>query len=231
MKFTKEQAIQDLKARFLQKKGEPLKLSERTIGEAIDSLLQFADEETEMTAFNDKAFKVLEATNGNFIKDTADAAKAWAEAHPVPGDPNKDKPTPPVPLDMAAAMVEFQKLLSPVATELATIREEKARAAIIKSGIDTFMGKKPDKQYQKAIDKAINTAKEKVTKDDTAETVAKVIEVEYEELVAIAGGEKGYEPANPTPGGDQKTKLQGVKDYLIGEGLLPAPEVPEAPKS
>lgn len=77
MKFTKEQALEELKAQ-LTKGGKTLHLSERTISESLDTLIPLsANDDTELADFANAMFPVFETTNKNMEKEKADFIKSY----------------------------------------------------------------------------------------------------------------------------------------------------------
>jgi hypothetical protein len=50
MKFSKDEALQNLKAQFTSK-GKTLKLSDRTMSDTLENLMAFANDETELETF------------------------------------------------------------------------------------------------------------------------------------------------------------------------------------
>lgn len=77
MKFTKEEALEQLKAE-LTKGGKTLHLSDRTINENVDDLLPLlANDETELSDFMKKALPFVKRTNANFEKEKADFIKTY----------------------------------------------------------------------------------------------------------------------------------------------------------
>lgn len=116
MKFTKEEALEQLKAE-LTKGGKTLHLSDRTINENVDDLLPLlANDETELSDFMSKALPFVRRTNANFEKEKADFIKTYK---PV----EKEKPTeqsnmPPVGDDTISELkAKLEKLESMYETE------------------------------------------------------------------------------------------------------------------
>ena len=77
MKFTKEQAVEQLKG-LLTEGGKTLHLSDRTINENIDDLIPLlVNDETELSDFISKALPFVKRTNANFEKEKADFIKSY----------------------------------------------------------------------------------------------------------------------------------------------------------
>lgn len=116
MKFTKEEALEQLKAE-LTKGGKTLHLSDRTINENVDDLLPLlANDETELSDFMKKALPFVKRTNANFEKEKADFIKTYK---PVEETKKTDEKTPPVVGDETIAELKskLEKLESMYETE------------------------------------------------------------------------------------------------------------------
>lgn len=116
MKFTKEEALEQLKAE-LTKGGKTLHLSDRTINENVDDLLPLlANDETELSDFMKKALPFVKRTNANFEKEKADFIKTYK-----PVEEKKEtgeKPTSPVGDETIAELKsKLEKLESMYETE------------------------------------------------------------------------------------------------------------------
>jgi len=93
MKFTKEQAFENLKA-FLTNGGKkPLRMSEQSINKQLDTLMPLiASDETELDDFIEKVKPTFETMNGNAEHDQSAFVEDWKQKHPEP-----TPPTPPAP--------------------------------------------------------------------------------------------------------------------------------------
>lgn len=116
MKFTKEEALEQLKAE-LTKGGKTLHLSDRTINENVDDLLPLlANDETELSDFMSKALPFVRRTNANFEKEKADFIKTYKPVEK--GKPIEDSNTPPVGDDTISELkAKLEKLESMYETE------------------------------------------------------------------------------------------------------------------
>lgn len=80
MKFTKEEALEQLKSE-LTKGGKTLHLSDRTINGHIDDLIPLlTNDETELSDFISKAFPFVKRADANFEKEKADFIKSYKPA-------------------------------------------------------------------------------------------------------------------------------------------------------
>lgn len=116
MKFTKEEALEQLKAE-LTKGGKTLHLSDRTINENVDDLLPLlANDETELSDFTSTVLPFIRHTNANFEKEKADFIKTYK---PVEKDKPVEQPnTPPVGDDTISELkAKLEKLESMYETE------------------------------------------------------------------------------------------------------------------
>ena len=83
MKFTKEDARKELVGR-LTARGETLNLSERSINEQIETLVELvANDETELGEFVDKITPIIVTANANVRTDIADGIKKYKEENPI----------------------------------------------------------------------------------------------------------------------------------------------------
>ena len=88
MKFTKEQAYEEL-VRLMTSKGEKLNLSSRTMNADLETLIPvLANEETEMNDFVAKVLPIFQSADANVRNDVSVGIKAYKEQNP---------PTPPTP--------------------------------------------------------------------------------------------------------------------------------------
>lgn len=227
MKFTKEQAIQELRGQFTAK-GKNLKLSERTINEAMDSLLLFAGEETELADFVTKAFPVIDSTNGNLIKENADAIAAWNAAHPAPGTPPATPPANPGTMTPEQLAAIFNPLLAqqldPLKNELAGYRKEKTNEQLMADAVTLFNKENPKEHLKSWKDEAVRVAKGLISETDTPETVAAKIKENFNHYATLAGEVEPFIPAGqqgPQSAGEGSVEFyQKQRQELEKEGFV-----------
>lgn len=84
MKFTKEQAFENLKG-FLTNNGKKtLRMSEKSINRQLETLMPLiANDEMELADFVEKVKPTFETMNSNAEKDNSDFVKQWEKDHPV----------------------------------------------------------------------------------------------------------------------------------------------------
>lgn len=83
MKFTKEQAFEQLKGLLTNNGKKDLQMSERSINEQLDILLPLiANDEMELDDFIGKVKASFEVMNSNVKKDNSDFVNQWKKDHP-----------------------------------------------------------------------------------------------------------------------------------------------------
>lgn len=223
MKFTKE----NLRERIATDLGGSRKLSDRSINEMIDTMIQFAGEDTELDAFFAQVKPAFVTANGNLIKEQSDFVKDWNEKHPdkkieVPANP----PTPPtggLSAEDVAAIVA--KSLQPIAEIIGGIKAEKTTETLFAQAKEKFLTEsKPDQDNQRVatiLDRVYRTTKASVT--DKSEVCALVASMkgEFDELVGLAGIDKPYVPVNAGGGSAADDDYKEANQILQDAGLLP----------
>lgn len=97
MKFTKQQAFESLKG-ILTKNGKTPRMSDRSINDYVDNLLEIEkdNEEIELDAFVAKYQKALVSFNGNIEHEVSsgisDFKSEWEKNHPTQTPPKQDPP-------------------------------------------------------------------------------------------------------------------------------------------
>lgn len=192
MKFTKEEAFESLKGILTNGGKKPLRMSERSLREQSDDLIDLvANEEMELEDFVGKVKKLLSSTNSNVEKDSSDRfkehVKQWEKEHPVvnPEPPKVDVPNPD---DVMAKMLKRLEELENREAERAkerTIAQKKddLLAAMEKKGIK-------DKQWAKDL-----VAEISLTEDFDVEAKADSYLKLYNKSQAASAGDN-----NATPG-------------------------------
>lgn len=134
MKFTKEEAFENIKSK-LTEKGKKLFMSERSINEQLETLMPLvASEEMELGDFVDKVYKSFETMNLNANNDQSTFVKAWKEEHPDT-KPNAQAQQAPQSPQLSSAeennRKEFEELkqqIQQLVNERETARKESAVA-------------------------------------------------------------------------------------------------------
>lgn len=95
MKFTKEDAVKELKAK-IPNNGQTINLSDRSINEMLDSLMPLlANDETELDAFVTSVLPTFKTADGNVRNDVSVGIKHYKDSNPIvekpkPSEENKD---------------------------------------------------------------------------------------------------------------------------------------------
>ena len=221
MKFTKEEALEKIKAKL----GNTHKLSDRTISESIEALLELATEETELTAFTNSVAKSLTSANGNIIKRESDFVKEWNEAHPQPTPAPTPAPTPESPVPPATDFAELMRKMDAISQELTGIKTKSKTETLIQAAEGLFSAKKPDPKWKSVQDKAKAIVNARIAADTTADVLATEYDREYNDLLSAFGAEGAYVPADNGGGGEVgKGDNQKHVKTLQDSGLLPKPD-------
>lgn len=129
MKFTKEQAVEQLKG-LLTEGGKTLHLSDRTINENIDDLIPLlANDETELSDFISKALPFVKRTNANFEKEKADFIKSYKPTQSQTTQQQQSK-TPPTDDD---ALSQLQAQIQQLQDKIEREEKEKALSQVRKN--------------------------------------------------------------------------------------------------
>lgn len=130
MKFTKEQAFENIKSR-LTHKGKTLSMSERSINEQLDTLMPLvANEEMELDDFVEKVYKSFETMNANANNDQSAFVRDWKEKHPGP-TPNATQSTQtqtPQPTSAQTGEGAESQALAEIKSQLAELIKERDTA-------------------------------------------------------------------------------------------------------
>lgn len=91
MKFTKEQAFENLKGILTNNGKKTLRMSEKSITKQLETLMPLlADKETELNDFIEKVKPTFEVMNSNSEKDQSNFIKDWEKNHPTPQKEDDD---------------------------------------------------------------------------------------------------------------------------------------------
>lgn len=200
MKFTIEQVLEAIKAKFMNAEGKTsLQVSDRTVKETLESLLPIAGEEMELADFIDKfAFKTIESMNKNYIKDTTDFVKNYQPPKPTEPTP-APKPVEPAPTPQPFNMEDFLKqisetqkasmeaALSPLTAKIAQLEQEnsvKARAAQLS---EKRAGLNFSQQQLKVFDQAMLFVQKDLGNDATADQLHDAAYRKFHELAEMFG--------------------------------------------
>ena len=212
MKFTKDEAVSKIKAKFVGKTGNTSqKISDRSITEQVDTLLKvegLVNDEMELDNFVDKlAFPLCEVANNNLKNDNAEFVKNYK---PEPAKPAEPQPAPqPVsqPEDglekFKAMMKEF---LDPVINDLSSMKQEKSladRSAAIDKKVSAL---KLSKEWAVDFGNAREIATLKLGESATADDIYNEAYKRFGETLSAKG--QTYKPADSSGSNDGKAKTQ-----------------------
>lgn len=216
MKFTKKQAIEEIKAKIGK---NDLMLSDRSLDEILESLIPvLTTEETELDAFVTSTLPVFRTANGNLRKEVSEKIKqiTTTPAHVTQKDEDPTK-----------VITELlSKQLEPLLGKIAAIEDEKTIEKIKKEARSKFLSKRPDERWKKAYEKAIERGTRFVTKDSDPEEIAKAIEADYNDTLSLIGNVEGYTPVETKGGGGggENKALKEAAEFLEAEGFIPKKE-------
>jgi hypothetical protein len=231
MKFTKE----DLRARIATDLGGSRKLSDRSINEMIDTMIQFAGEETELDAFFAQVKPAFVTANGNLINEQANFVKDWNEKHPgqpapVPTPTPTPTPTGGLSAEDVAAIV--QKSLQPFVETFGKFQAEKTTEQLFEEAKGKFLTEnKPNEENERVkaiLDRTFRTIKPTIKTDSDITTVIAAMKGEFEDLAQVTGISAPYIPVEA---GGGSAGAEGTPEYyakqreeLAKEGFIkPAP--------
>lgn len=233
MKFTKEKALEAIKAKFIGKSGKTAqKISDRTISDFIDPLYAAnVTEETELDDFIETWFSAIDSMNTNLIKEHSDFVKNYKLEPPKPSPKPKDEdgdtgkkgdPEPaPTEIDLGDLMPEFKKqlteMLNPLLESVEGLKKERAaeaRSKELSTKIEELkLGKK---EWEVDFNTALQLATLKLGDDASADDVFKSAKEQFEEILSAKG--QSYKPADGSGGkGGDASPVKEFVDKFKGE--------------
>lgn len=219
MKFTREQAFQDLKAAL----GNTQKISDRSINETLDTLMpSLATEDTELVDFLKIVKPIVVTTNGNMIKDTSDFVKDYEAKHPVIIQPV----TPIVPPadDMPAwakALLDDQKTLK---EQLAAKDKSAARQAKLNEATNLIRSKANGTVNDEVLGISLALIGSEITDEMTVDEIVTKGSAMYDTKYSKLYGEDTGVPGTGNGGnGSGKAGLDAFKAKKQAEGAIPKP--------
>lgn len=236
MKFTKE----DLRAKIATDLGGSRKLSDRSINEMIDTMIQFAGEETELDAFFSQVKPAFVTANGNLINEQSNFVKKWNEEHPnqqitPPAPPSGDQFTKQglTAEDVAKIVAESMK---PFAETFGKFQAEKTTEQLFEEAKGKFLTEnKPNEENERVkavLERTFRTIKPTIKTDSDIAAVIAAMKGEFEDLTQIAGITTPYIPVEA---GGGSAGAEGTPEYyakqreeLAKEGFIKS--VPGATK-
>lgn len=210
MKFTKEEAVSKIKAKFVGKTGNTAQMiSDRSIAEQVDTLLNVGvvNDELELSDFVDKmAFPLCEVANNNLKKDNAEFVKNYKPEPPKPVEPPQP-PQPTPPEDGQAKFMEMMKnFMAPVISEIQSIKQEKSLSARNTAIDQKVAALKLSKEWAVDFGNAREIAVLKLGENATADDVYNEAYKRFGETLSAKG--QTYKPADGSGSQDGKDKTQ-----------------------
>ena len=210
MKFTKEEAVSKIKAKFVGKTGNTAQMiSDRSIAEQVDTLLNVGvvNDELELSDFVDKmAFPLCEVANNNLKKDNAEFVKNYKPEPPKPVEPPQP-PQPTPPEDGQAKFMEMMKnFMAPVISEIQSIKQEKSLSARNTAIDQKVAALKLSKEWAVDFGNAREIAVLKLGESATADDIYNEAYRRFGETLSAKG--QTYKPADSSGSPDGKDKTQ-----------------------
>jgi hypothetical protein len=210
MKFTKEEAVSKIKAKFVGKTGNTAQMiSDRSIAEQVDTLLNVGvvNDELELSDFVDKmAFPLCEVANNNLKKDNAEFVKNYKPEPPKPVEPPQP-PQPTPPEDGQAKFMEMMKnFMAPVISEIQSIKQEKSLSARNTAIDQKVAALKLSKEWAVDFGNAREIAVLKLGENATADDIYNEAYRRFGETLSAKG--QTYKPADSSGSSDGKDKTQ-----------------------
>ena len=210
MKFTKEEAVSKIKAKFVGKNGNTSQMiSDRSITEQVDTLLNVGvvNDELELSDFVDKmAFPLCEVANNNLKKDNAEFVKNYKPEPPKPVEPPQP-PQPTPPEDGQAKFMEMMKnFMAPVISKIQSMEQEKSLSARNTAIDQKVAALKLSKEWAVDFGNSREIAVLKLGENATADDVYNEAYKRFGETLSAKG--QTYKPADGSGSQDGKDKTQ-----------------------
>ncbi|MFA5444977.1 MAG: hypothetical protein WC262_08435 [Bacteroidales bacterium] len=226
MKFTKEQALESIKAKFVGKSGNTSqKVSDITISDTIESLLKIegvVTDETELDGFVEKILPSIKALNNNIIKEQSDFVKNYKPEPPAaPKTETKVKDEDPKPetgkTDQEALKAIFQEIfdarLNPVMQELNSMKKEREKQLRGEQLSTLTESLKLTKDWKADFDIAMELATLKLGEDASADDVFTEAKSRFNKTLSAKG--QTYAPVDGSGGeGEGTSPLKGYIDKV-----------------
>ena len=233
MKFTKENALEQIKLQLGQTPDKQV-ASDRTLSETIDNLLPIvANDEMELADFVTKVMPAMKSVNLNVKNDVSTQVKEFKtnykpETPPAPVPPAPPAPAPATPpAEVKPITIEdIAKLITPLQTEISTLKNQKAVESILSQAVLQRDALKPDVKNQKVwVDDAWERAIANIQPDTKPEDIVSSFKTTYEGYMTRLGA-NGYIPADSSQVSG-KSRAQAVFEQIKDEKTI----LPEGAKS
>lgn len=209
MKFEKEEARQKLLASLTNDGKKPLRMSERTLSEQLETLTALvADDEMELDDFIQKVRPVLECVNSNVEHDVAE----YIRQHPAPPAPPVQPSPAPAPAPEEPKHESKDPAIKAMQEEIARMRKEmeaEKKAALVdtkKSAIRKFL-KENNVDDDEWVDKAMGLFSVGADED---------VEARGKSMLELYNQQRGnVPPGGPkTPSGTQSDVNDMLKEVI-----------------
>ena len=229
MKFTKEQALESIKAKFVGKSGKTSqKISDITISDTIESLLSIegvVTDETELDDFVTKAFRHVDTLNRNIIKEQSDFVKNYNPEPPKePRDVEVKQPDPPKAPDDKISKedlkVLFQEMMGasidPVMQEINALKKEREVTLRNERLSQLTSELKLTNEWRVDFENAMELATLKLGESASAEDVFAEAKAKFNKTLSAKG--QTYVPGEGSGGeGKGTSPLKGYVDKVLKE--------------
>lgn len=210
MKFTKEQAFENLKS-FLSNNGKkPLRMTEKSINAQLDTLIPLlATDEMELNDFIEKVKSTFSTMNSNAEHDNAEFIKQWNEQHPTPPAPPAPPTTPPA-TPPSQPTAEMQALMDRLAALEAENQENKDKAdiAVVRANLIAKLKEKGVKDAE-WIDSMLGEIN--IAKDTDVETKAESLLKIYNKSNSSSPSTTPQQPTTPPADNNPFAQASAIK--------------------
>lgn len=207
MKFTKEEALKEIKAML----GEKPQISERSILEATETLLTFAGEETELPDFMEKAKPFFKTFEGNLRAEVADKVKSAKVK-----EPEKEPALPPVGTPPESGEPAWFKAFREKSEADVLALQEKLKNAEVQKTVDELKTTSINKAKGVYPDSVVDAAK--LNFDFSKEGAEEAFINSCTEISKLFG----VKPAKGGSENPQKVDNSDFKAQLKQDGLIPS---------
>ena len=212
MKFTKEEALKEIKAML----GEKPQISERSILEATETLLTFAGEETELPDFMEKAKPFFKTFEGNLRAEVADKVKSAKVKEPEKNPESPSGTIPPETTPPAADEPAWFKAFREKSEADVLALQEKLKNAEIQKTVEELKTASINKAKGIYPDSVVDAAK--LNFDFSKEGAEEAFINSCTEISKLFG----VKPAKGGSENPQKVDNSDFKAQLKQDGLIPS---------
>ena len=210
MKFTKEEAFENLKGILTNDGKKTLRMSEKSINEQLETLIPLiANDETELYDFVNKVKGTFSVMNSNAEKDYSDFIKQWEKDHPVQQQPKPQQTDP--------TKDEYTKKLEERLEALEAKERENEKSKMIAGKRKELLNAMRSKGIKDDDWSNSLLAEVSITEDIDVESKAESFLKMYNKQQAAFEG--GATPQSSFGGSQDKDPLSNVKNFRKQMGL------------